>query len=1183
MAKLIKAVIVITAVVLIAITAGPEFALTFIGKLFVAAGVAIVSDALAPSANTAAIRQGGLKQELKSSVASRTIVYGSARLGGTIIAAFTSGTDNKYLHLIKHAASHEIESFDQFFINDTAVTVVDDMVISGKYAGKVRILTGLGTADQTADATLVSEITQWTTDHRLRGLAWFAVRFEFDTEVYTQGRPVVTAKISGAKVIDTRTSATEFSNNQALVLNDYLTRGAGSAWDLGCRVPVAELNTTNINAQANICDENVALKGGGFQKRYTCDGRVLATASRDVNIKGILSAAAGQLIYQSGVFNQYAAAAPTVSIQLDDDDLRGPFSLATRRPIGERTNRVIGVFLDATSDLHEENNYPPAVDSAAVTEDGEVFEKRLDLPYTQDPIRAQRIAQIQLRRARAQMSATYPCKMKGIQLQAWSTVGITSGKYGFVAEEFQIFKWNFSKSGGVDLELREHNAAIYAWDESTDEGTPLVGADPTIADGTIKIALTGLSVAAVNLTENGTKIPVLVAAWTAPSALVRSTDVQWKRNADSDWEVGPAVLDPSNPRAVITGLLPAESIDIRVRHVTFFGILGDWVSALDNTVGAEFTAKNTVSVNTRSASDISETIDITTEDGNQLTTETGTPFSLQTVTDVSLELFNVDVSVSTIAIDLAALAISNAALQQAIIDLTSGVSDIYLQATKPVAGVDGIPDPIPPFSRWYDTNDNNSPYYFDTDLDDFISFEDGRIAINANDILNLTGRLDDGTTGLIASFDAIQILDGNIITLDGLITTNATNHTSLSVGLFKVEEEDGSIVEMESGSELDLEPLSGVAVGAAQAAQTLDARVTSSEDDITSQASLLTSLDVEVNGKASSAAFDLVQTTVNDSSTGVTATSEALGLLSSTVNDEVTGLSATALVANNAFTNAGIADGKAVAAAGTANSVSTTVDGHTTTIGEHTTSINGIEGEKTLFIDADGNIAGYKVINGVGTPSEFIILANKFQIVDPDAPDGGGVASPFTVTGGIVTMQNVNITGSLLVSGSVTNTKLGPEAVTTPKIADNAVSSFLGVEISSISTELHYAGWTELDDITVTTTSAQIVKITVQVQFFSTFTSTTNWNEVESRLVRGSSTVIGPATIRSNRVVSISGIGPENQNSPRETYIFYDESPASGDNTYNFQCKLLLDESGGSSARVFGFQYFSISVEVQKR
>jgi len=58
-AKLIKAVIVITAVVLIAITAGPEFALTFIGKLFVAAGVAIVSDALAPSANTAAIRQGG--------------------------------------------------------------------------------------------------------------------------------------------------------------------------------------------------------------------------------------------------------------------------------------------------------------------------------------------------------------------------------------------------------------------------------------------------------------------------------------------------------------------------------------------------------------------------------------------------------------------------------------------------------------------------------------------------------------------------------------------------------------------------------------------------------------------------------------------------------------------------------------------------------------------------------------------------------------------------------------------------------------------------------------------------------------------------------------------------------------------------------------------------------------------
>ena len=284
MGKIVKAAIVITAVALLIIAGQPQFALTFIGKMFVAVGVSIVVDAFAPKPDFAAIRQRGLKVEFQSPVAPRTIAYGTTRLAGTRIAAFTSGTDNKFLHIFFALASHECEGVTKYFANDEAFTVDGNgLSTSGKYSGKIRVIIGLGTAGQTADGTLVSEITQWTTNHRLRGICYMAVRFEYDREVFTQGRPTVSVVLQGAKVFDTRISSTAFSNNWALVNYDYLTIGGGSAFNLGCRIPTTEILTSAVDTAANESDENVSLKAGGTQKRYTADGVVQSTAPRKVN------------------------------------------------------------------------------------------------------------------------------------------------------------------------------------------------------------------------------------------------------------------------------------------------------------------------------------------------------------------------------------------------------------------------------------------------------------------------------------------------------------------------------------------------------------------------------------------------------------------------------------------------------------------------------------------------------------------------------------------------------------------------------------------------------------------------------------------------------------------------------------------------------------------------------------
>ena len=71
-----------------------------------------------------------------------------------------------------------------------------------KYNGKVRIKLHLGSPDQTADTFLVDESAHWTTQHRLRGIAYMYVRLAFDADVFPNGIPEITATISGKKVYD---------------------------------------------------------------------------------------------------------------------------------------------------------------------------------------------------------------------------------------------------------------------------------------------------------------------------------------------------------------------------------------------------------------------------------------------------------------------------------------------------------------------------------------------------------------------------------------------------------------------------------------------------------------------------------------------------------------------------------------------------------------------------------------------------------------------------------------------------------------------------------------------------------------------------------------------------------------------------------------------------------------------
>lgn len=130
----------------------------------------------------------------------------------------------------------------------------------------VRVSKFLGTASQAVDTYLNSvKPTEWTSNHRLRGLAGVVVTLDLEEPRFQAGPPQITFDVSGRKVLDTRTSTTAWTENPALITRDFLTQ----PWGLG--VAAADIDTAACNAAANACDARQLAATHSHATTFTAD------------------------------------------------------------------------------------------------------------------------------------------------------------------------------------------------------------------------------------------------------------------------------------------------------------------------------------------------------------------------------------------------------------------------------------------------------------------------------------------------------------------------------------------------------------------------------------------------------------------------------------------------------------------------------------------------------------------------------------------------------------------------------------------------------------------------------------------------------------------------------------------------------------------------------------------------
>ena len=232
------------------------------------------------------------------------VIYGTRRVGAQIIYMDVNSNDSRDLYVVYALAVGECEEIigrtielDGNLLTDSARFrdggyIGTDKIGSGNGSlntvtqngtgidagaggfgtsptAKYRYVFNLhhGAATQTADPMLVASMSNWTSAHKLNGVAYIAAHYGYDKEGIWSGVPQLTVQVKGKKIYDQRQDSTNggsgsqrvadvstyaYSDNPALCFQDYIINN-----EYGKGIPTSKINFATFLAASNVCDTEV--------------------------------------------------------------------------------------------------------------------------------------------------------------------------------------------------------------------------------------------------------------------------------------------------------------------------------------------------------------------------------------------------------------------------------------------------------------------------------------------------------------------------------------------------------------------------------------------------------------------------------------------------------------------------------------------------------------------------------------------------------------------------------------------------------------------------------------------------------------------------------------------------------------------------------------------------------------
>lgn len=377
-------------------------------------------------------------------------------------------------------------------------------------------------------------------------------------------------------------------------------------------VPYQRKDTLRIGLASNLSDAEsgtlVALSDSGIgshtvrktgEPRYWGGGILDTESEVSSNRSDIVSGMGGTVVQTGNVWRILAAAYRNPVVTLDENHLRAPITVRPLVSEKDLFNTVKGVYVSPLNG-GTATDYPAYQSAAHLAADGRERITDLDLPFTQTPTRATRIAKLKEQRHRQELVCEYPMNLHGLRLRAGDTVKINNTRMGWVEKVFEVLKWELKESGssdvggvsvpllGIKLQLQETAASIYDW-SSTEEGAVDVAPNTNLPDPFSMTVLVGFSLDSLPVaTKSGDVIYEVEASWDQPANAFVTTngkiEIRWMLSGGSVWKYYP----PVDGAATKANPFRAERdavYDVQARAVNSLGVPSAWTGISGFIVG----------------------------------------------------------------------------------------------------------------------------------------------------------------------------------------------------------------------------------------------------------------------------------------------------------------------------------------------------------------------------------------------------------------------------------------------------------------------------------------------------------------------------------------------------------------------------------------------------------------------
>ncbi|MEX2739908.1 hypothetical protein AB3480_00415 [Rhizobium mongolense] len=588
---------------------------------------------LAPSVKTPKPEDG--KVPKTQSIPYRWWGVGRTRIAGAYMLWEAKGNR---LFAVQALAGHRIKSVNRYFLHDDEVTISGELgyvngLADGRYGDeKVRLFHRVGNNPQTAYPPIVAGIPEsWTENHRGDGQASVAMIATSPKQVdfskrFPYNAPSVSVEADMAYCWDFRDpgqdpedeSTWEWTQNCAVILAWHLCFSEfGENLDYTKAIlPVLDLWIE----EADICDEDVPLNGGGTEKRYQCNGFDTTENGPKAATNAILAACDGHLVARGD-------GARILTVGKFRESRCG---LLTDADIVGHNIQYDVLFEDEINRLVPKFTYP-AIDYATADTDyfedtdaqisaGRVLAQEAEYTWVHQWRQARRLAKREWLRIQEKVRGSLDVRLSGINAvyNRWNRLETPNRLPRLDGKIIENRRSLLSITrGGFSMDIVQHPDNIDVWIPATDEGQqPPVPPDPNAA---------GLVTPVINLVQaksssGSVYIRVVIIDpdddSLTPTVRYRVADAGsgnpggWVEQKNEDAEPSGGFID------LATAVVPADKLlDIQAAFISSKGRYSDWsvtaniTSTLDSTppgTPTNLTAPNsvtTVPVSAKAAND----------------------------------------------------------------------------------------------------------------------------------------------------------------------------------------------------------------------------------------------------------------------------------------------------------------------------------------------------------------------------------------------------------------------------------------------------------------------------------------------------------------------------------------------------------------------------------------------------